>query len=63
MGQAGLLGPQVRGFVPPASARPSDSVSLLLHPDMASILIPVLLLLLLLLVAGVVFWYKRRVRG
>lgn len=31
--------------------------------DMASILIPLLLLLLLLLVAGVVFWYKRRVRG
>ncbi|TKC46861.1 hypothetical protein EI555_015271 [Monodon monoceros] len=30
---------------------------------MASILIPLLLLLLLLLVAGVVFWYKRRVRG
>lgn len=31
--------------------------------DMASILIPLLLLLLMLLVAGVVFWYKRRVRG
>lgn len=30
---------------------------------MASILIPLLLLLLMLLVAGVVFWYKRRVRG
>ena len=31
--------------------------------DMASILIPLLLLLLLLLIAGVVFWYKWRVRG
>lgn len=34
-----------------------------LRADVASILIPLLLLLTVLLVAGLVFWYKWRIRG
>lgn len=51
-------------FGPPSSPSPDSIPPPAVFPlDMASILIPLLLLLLLLLVAGVVFWYKRRVRG
>lgn len=55
-----LRGPGMGGAVPPVPFELFPTSSLV---DMASILIPLLLLLLLLLVAGVVFWYKWRVRG
>lgn len=60
-GEAWLPGPGTgRGDLLPV---PSGLFPVSSPLDMASILIPLLLLLLLLLVAGVVFWYKRRVRG